>query len=221
MATDLGRVTSAPSNKYDAFVASQLAKAEGRIRLLDLTAGLLGFAALGLAYVVGMVLCDSKLELTQHTRQLSLYVFLSVSAVYLFFLVVRPLRLRVNPYYAALQVEQRLPEAKNSIVNWVDLHEQPLPTAIHGALGQRAAKDLSRVDLDRVISGRRAAWMGGLAGCSPPPSLSRSSCSVRRRSSRFCTAPSTRSAWSASRRARSWPSSNPRAVTPLSPSAAA
>ncbi len=50
------------------FVASQLAKAEGRIRLLDLTTALLGFAALGLAYVVGMVLCDSKLELSPHAR---------------------------------------------------------------------------------------------------------------------------------------------------------
>jgi hypothetical protein len=164
MATDLGRVKSAPSSKYDAFVTSQLARAETRIRLLDLTAALLGFAALSLACIVGIVACDSQLELSPHARQLALYAFLAGSAVYLFFTVVRPLRLRVNPYYAARQVEQQLPGAKNSIVNWVDLHEQPLPPAIHGALGQRAAKDLSRVDLDRAISGRRAAWMGGLAG---------------------------------------------------------
>src|SRR5262249_24086866 len=58
----------------------------------------------------------------------------------------------------------QLSGAKNSIVNWVDLHDQPLPPAIRGALGQRAAKDLSRIDLDRAISGRRAAWAGGLAG---------------------------------------------------------
>ena len=156
MATDLGRVKPAASSKYDAFVAAQLARAESRIRLLDLTAALLGFAALGLAYIVGMVLCDSKLELSQHARQLSLYAFLIAAAVYLFFMVVRPLRLRVNPYYAARQVEQLLPGAKNSIVNWVDLHAQPLPPAIRGALGQRAAKDLSRVDLENAIRGRRA-----------------------------------------------------------------
>src|SRR5262245_21461289 len=163
MATDLGRAKSA-SSKYDAFVAAQLARAEGRIRFLDLTAAFLGFAALTLAYVVVMVLCDSKLELSQHARKLSLYAFLAGAAVYLFFTVIRPLRLRVNPYYAARQVEQQLSGAKNSIVNWVDLHGQPLPPAIRGALGQRAAKDLSRVDLDRAISGRRAAWMGGLTG---------------------------------------------------------
>lgn len=164
MATDLGRVKSTAASKYDALVAAQLKQAETRIRMLDLTAGLLGFAALSMAYIVGMVLCDSKFLLSSHTRQLALYVFLAGSAVYLFFAVFRPLWLRVNPYYAARQVEQQLPHAKNSIVNWVDLHEQPLPPAIHGALSQRAAKDLSRINLDQAISGRRTAWMGGLAG---------------------------------------------------------
>lgn len=164
MATDLGRTQSTAASKHDAFVAAQLKQAATRIRLLDLMAGLLGFAALSLVYVVTMVLCDSKLLLSQQTRQFSLYFFVAGAAVYLFFTVLRPLWLRVNPYYAARQVEQQLPHAKNSIVNWVDLHEQPLPPAIRGALGQRAAKDLAHVDLDSAISGRRAAWMGGLAG---------------------------------------------------------
>ncbi len=164
MAIDLGRTKSTPPGKYDSLVASQLKQAETRIRVLDLTAGLLGFAALSLAYIVGMVVCDSRLLLSPFARQLSLFAFLGGAAVYLYFAVIRPLRLRVNPYYAARQVEQQLPQAKNSIVNWVDLHEQTLSPAIRGALGQRAAKDLSHVDLDRAISSRRAAWMGGLAG---------------------------------------------------------
>jgi hypothetical protein len=164
MATNLGRVKSTAASKYDAFVASQLKQAETRIRMLDLSAGLLGFATLSLAYILGMILCDSQLLLTQHARQLSLYAFLAAVAVYLFLVVLRPLRLRVNPYYAARQVEQQLPHAKNSIINWVDLHEQPLPPAIRSALGQHAAKDLAHIDLDRAISGRRAAWMGGIAG---------------------------------------------------------
>jgi hypothetical protein len=164
MATDLGRAKAIPTNKYDTFVAAQLALAEKRIRLLDLTAGLLGFLALALVYIVAMVLCDSKFMLAPQTRQLALYAFLAGSAAYLFFAVVRPMRLRVNPHYAARQVEQQVPNAKNSIVNWVDLHSQPLPPAIRGALGQRAAKDCSHVNLDQAISGRRAVWMGGIAG---------------------------------------------------------
>jgi hypothetical protein len=164
MATELGRVKSTAASKYDAIVASQLKRAESRIRMLDLTSGLLGFAVLSLAYMVGMALCDSKLLLSQHARQLSLYVYLTGAAFYLFCTVLRPLRLYVNPYYAARQVEQQLPQAKNSIVNWVDLHDQPLPPAIRSALGQRAAKDLSRIDFEQAISSRRTAWMGGLAG---------------------------------------------------------
>jgi hypothetical protein len=102
--------------------------------------------------------------LSQPTRQLALYAFLAGSVVYLFYAVFRPLWLPVNPYYAARQVERQLPHAKNSLINWVDLHEQPLPPPIHKALSQRAAKDLAHVDLDQAISGRRAAWVGGLAG---------------------------------------------------------
>ena len=84
MATDLGRVESPATNKYDAVVASQLEQAEKRMRLLDLTAGLLGFATLSLAYIVLMVVCDANWMLTAGTRQLSLIVFLIGSGFYLF-----------------------------------------------------------------------------------------------------------------------------------------
>jgi collagen type III alpha len=164
MATDLGRTKSTAASKYDVIVASQLKQAETRIRVLDLIAGLFGFASLSLAYIVGMVLCDSQFLFSQQTRQLALYLFLAGAIIYLFFAVLRPLRLPVNRYYAARQIEQQLPQAKNSIVNWVDLHEQPLPPAIRTALGQRAARDLSRIDMERAIRSRRTSWMGGLAG---------------------------------------------------------
>ena len=163
MATDLGRVKSPATNKYDSVVASHLEEAEKRIRLLDLSAGLLGFTSLSLAYIVLMVVCDANWMLAARTRQLSLVLFCIGGGAYLVWAVLRPLRLRVNPYYAARRVEQLLPNAKNSIVNWVDLHAQPLPPAIRGALGQRAAKDVVQVDLERAIGGRRAGWMGGLA----------------------------------------------------------
>src|SRR5205085_6550446 len=78
-----------------------------------------------------------------------------------YFLLV-PLTRKVNPYYAARRVEALVPNAKNSVVNWLDLHRENLPVAIRGALGQRAAKDLARADLERAISGRRAGWLGTL-----------------------------------------------------------
>src|SRR5689334_22988683 len=127
MATEVGRTKAAPAARYDAVVAAQLARAESRIRTLDLTAGLLGLAALALVYVVVMVLIDSKLVLAESSRRTALYGFLGGAAAYLWLAVVRPLTRRINPYYAARQVERLLPGAKNSIVNWVDLHGQNLP----------------------------------------------------------------------------------------------
>src|SRR5215469_11651746 len=165
MATDLGRAKSA-AGRYDSFVEAQLARAERRIRALDLTAALLGLAAGTLAYAVVMVLVDRQFLLSLSARKAALFLYALGAGAYLWLAVLRPLRRRVNPYYAARQVERTLASAKNSIVNWVDLHDEPLPATIRGAVGQRAAKDLAQADLERAISGRRAGWAGGVtAAC--------------------------------------------------------
>lgn len=165
MATDLNQVRPAPAaNKYDVFVHEQLKRARQRIRTLDLTTGLLGLVAGSLAFALGMALCDRWLEghggLSPLARAIALGVYAVAALAYLVLGVVRPLFRRINPYYAAKQVERALPGAKNSVVNWLDLHDKTLPAAIHGALGQRAAKDLAQTDLEQVISGRRALWSG-------------------------------------------------------------
>jgi hypothetical protein len=155
---------STPAAKSEAFVERQLTRARQRIRLLDLTAAALGLAVLDLLYAVGMILLDGRLELPSRVRQLAFLGFAAVAAVYLGVAFVWPLCRRINPYYAARQVEQTLPGAKNSVVNWLDLHDEPLPPAIHTAVAQRAAKDLADADLEEAINGRRTAWLGGLAG---------------------------------------------------------
>jgi hypothetical protein len=162
MATDVGPARNAPSAKYDAFIAAQLERAEKRVRALDLTAALLGLVAVTAVFAVVMALLDNKVLLSSGARRTALIAYLVGAAVYLALTVLRPLRWRVNPYYAARQVEKTLPGAKNSVVNWVDLHEQNLPGLIRSAVGQRAAKDLARADLDRAISGRRTGYVGGL-----------------------------------------------------------
>jgi hypothetical protein len=162
MATDVGTAKAAAAAKYDTFVASQLARAETRIRTLDLAAAALGFLAGTLTYAVLMVFCDSRLQLAPRTRQTALLLYLLGGGVYLAFTVVRPLLRRINPYYAARKVEATLASAKNSVVNWVDLHDRDLPPAIRGAVGQRAARDLRLANLERAISGRRTGWAGAL-----------------------------------------------------------
>lgn len=163
MATDLGQPRS-PATKHDAFARAQLAKAEARIRALDLAAALFGFLAGTCAFAVLMVLCDKRWELSATARQGAFLLYLLGAAVYLAYTVVRPLRRRVNPLYAAMRMEETLDGAKNSVINWVDLRRSELPPAITAAVGQRAARDLARADLEQAISGKRAGWSGGLAG---------------------------------------------------------
>ena len=110
------------SAKYDAFVEEQLAKAQRRVRLLDVSSGLLLFAAATLAYALAVGLIDRKLDFTPFTRQVAFTAYAVAAAVFLAVGVVRPLLRRVNPYYAARAVEGVVPGAKNSVVNWLDLH---------------------------------------------------------------------------------------------------
>src|SRR5262245_48266325 len=104
-------VRPSPAARSEAFVARQLHQARQRIRLLDAIASLLGFAILTMVYGLAMILADRSLELTATVRQLAFGAYLAVAVVYLGFTLVRPLCRRLNPYYAALQVEQTLPDA--------------------------------------------------------------------------------------------------------------
>jgi hypothetical protein len=165
MATDLhpARLTSQPTapGRYEAFVVSQLRQAHRRIRLLDVAAAGAGFLILSLAYGLAMALVDRALNLPSAARQAAFALYSIGACLYLVVTLIRPLFRGINPYYAARRLEQTLPEAKNSVVNWLDLHDESIPTAFRSAISQRAAKDLAHADLEQAISGRRASWLGG------------------------------------------------------------
>lgn len=152
------------ARKHEAFVEAQLRRARLRIRALDTATAALGLAAGALAYGLLMALCDSVLELSLATRQVACALFGLAALAYAARFIAWPWFRQVNPYYAALQVEHALPGAKNSVVNWLDLHDEELPASIRTAVAHRAARDLARADLDQAISARRTAWAGGVAG---------------------------------------------------------
>ncbi len=156
--------TPAPVGKHDAFVAAQLRRAERRIRTLDVSAALLGFLVLTCATVGGVAVADYLIPAFAFVRPFVLVSYLFLAAVYLGLTLARPLLRRVNPYYTAVRMEGTTPGAKNSVVNWLDLHEAKLPAAIRNSLGQRAAKDLARADVEKAFSGRRTGWLGVTAG---------------------------------------------------------
>jgi len=160
MATDLEPQTK-PVPKYETFVEQQLARARRRIRALDAAAVFLVLLLGTLAYCLLVTLLDRALDLPLGVRLTAFLAYACVAVIYLGWAGLGLWSRRINPYYAAQQIEHTLPDAKNSVVNWLDLRGANLPPVIRGALGQRAARDLKQADLDRAISTRRTTWLGG------------------------------------------------------------
>jgi hypothetical protein len=161
MATVRDPVKPEPVAKYETLVETRLAQARGRIRALDLTAAFLGFLIATMAFGLIMVLLDRWLHLSTPVRQIALCIYGIAALAYLGRTAAWPLLRRVNPYYAALQVEHSLPAAKNSVVNWLDLRQQQLAPAIRGAVSHRAALDMARADMDEAINPRQVLRLGG------------------------------------------------------------
>src|SRR5882762_595731 len=78
------------------------------------------------------------------------------SAVYLALFVLRPLTWRINPYYAARQLEKELPGAKNSVVNWIDLHDHDRLGRLPGLVRSPPA-DLAHQSVLRRAPARKGA----------------------------------------------------------------
>jgi len=151
-----------PVAKYEAFVEQKLAKARGRIRLLDFTAGLLGFLIGTMIFALVMGWLDRWLQFSLATRQTALVLFGLAAASYFAVVFIRPWLRRLNSYYAARQVEHVLPGAKNSVINWLDLRHQTLPSAIRGALSLRAAKDIGQANMEDAINGQPTLWLAAV-----------------------------------------------------------
>ncbi|MFM7149133.1 MAG: hypothetical protein ACKO23_04755, partial [Gemmataceae bacterium] len=156
------REKSVPS-RNDSIINSQLVKVQQRIRLIDLSTSGFGLLTGFLAYASLMILLDRFFVLSVATRQFFFLFFLLSIGVYSFLFVIRPLRWRVNPHFAARQIERNLETTRNHVINWIDLADQNVPGVIRTAIGQRAAKDISDVDVEQAVSGRWTVWMGSLA----------------------------------------------------------
>jgi hypothetical protein len=148
--------------KHEAFVEQQLDRARGRIRALDLMGLLLLLACVTLGYALLLGLADRSWQLPSWLR-LTAFLGYAAAALYLLGLCVyRVVFLKVNPYYAAKRLEEAVPDAKNSLVNWLDLRDEPMSPAIRNSLGLRAAKDVAQADPEKAIANRRTVLLGGI-----------------------------------------------------------
>jgi hypothetical protein len=155
---------NALAHKVDSYIESQLAKTSRRIRWQDTVNLLLTFGILLAGYAVVMMGLDQAFHFATTVRLAGLIVFAVLVLGFLAGFLLPFLRKRVNPYYAAQQIEQTIPEAKESLINWLDLKDQPIPPAFRGALGTRAVQDLRQADLDEAVESRKPVWLGSILG---------------------------------------------------------
>src|SRR5262245_34337656 len=152
------------AGRHESFVAAQIDRATRRIRGHDLGIATLGLVAGALAYTLVMILLDRWLVLPAIVRQVACGLVIAAGIAYSAIVLSRPFRRTINPFYAARQVERTIPGAKNSVVNWLDLHDRNLPPAIRQALTHKAATDLDHADIDSAVRDSRMVWLGWIAG---------------------------------------------------------
>lgn len=145
-------------------VDEQIAQATSRIRAHDLTFGGLVLLALVLVYTTVMVVLDRYLNLPEWVRQISLAAFLGLVAGTAYVTLVSPLRKRINPLYAARQVERTIDDAKNSVTGYVDAQQKgDLNPTVKAALASRAAKAAAEADVNRAVDHRSLIYLGGVS----------------------------------------------------------
>ncbi len=141
-------------------VQEHLQSTAGKIRLHDLTVGGLLMVVTLLAYVAVLITLDKWLTLDATLRQLGWLALAASLAVIAYRYLLQPLRLVVNPLYAAKRVEETVDDAKNSVVNWVDLHDATMPESVRNAVAARAAKHLANADPNRATESRLLIYSG-------------------------------------------------------------
>src|SRR3954452_1086420 len=80
------------AGKHEAFIDQQLTRAERRVRMLDVTAGLFALAAGTLLFAAAVMLLDRAFALSSFTRLMALLAYLAAAGTFTAYAVVRPLR---------------------------------------------------------------------------------------------------------------------------------
>lgn len=148
----------------DAAVERAISAAANKLRTNDVATGAAAAAVVLLGYLAVMITLDRLFTLPDWVRLLGLVGLLGGLVAVAWFLIVRPMRRRVNPRYVARKIEQTLPDAKNVLINWVDLQDEQLPGSVKTAVGANAAAGMADADVDTATSSKPVIWLGSAAG---------------------------------------------------------
>lgn len=154
-------VKPAGPSKLESEVQGQIARVVRRIQTHDLLCGAFLFGVIAFGYLAVTIAVDRWLDLPAWARQLGLLGLLGALGATAFYGIVRPLRKTVNPLYAAREIEETIEDAKNSLVNWVDLQDKEMSDGVRAVVAARAAKQFKDADLDKAGESKRLLWLGG------------------------------------------------------------
>ena len=155
---------TSPTSTFTTEVDRQIDQATNRIRTHDAILGLLILGSFLTAYAVGMIILDKLYAFPASARQASFFGFVAVFAAVAYLVLIRPLRRRVNPLYAAMQVERTIEDSKNSVAGYVELRDRDLNPHVRNALGARAAHAVGEADLNRTVNHRSLLYLGSVFG---------------------------------------------------------
>ncbi len=164
MATELKSPPEPRVSRSERAVEDQIQRIENQIRWIDVGTGAFGLLVMLFAYGLIIILLDRFLALSSLARQFLFAGFAVSVGWWIYKRILTPLVQSVNPIYAALILEQAIPDAKNSLVNWVDLKNDRIPESVKLALGKRAAKDLKPHEDEEFVSSKPLFMIGTLAG---------------------------------------------------------
>ena len=141
-------------------IDKQLHRAAGRIRTTDVLTGLLAVVVLTLTYAAGMILLDRYFGLPNWVRQVGFIGWLGVIAIAVYRQMIVPLSRAVNPLYVAKQVESAIPNAKNVVVNYVDLKHANLPSSVKSAVAGQASAEVTEADVHKAGESKKLIYLG-------------------------------------------------------------
>jgi hypothetical protein len=152
---------------YDRFIEGQLTKTRRQVKGIDLASSLITLSAGAILYLLAAIVVDQWLVtggLGFWGRLLCLGGFIAALIAYCVMSLIPLILHRINPVYAAFQIEQSTPSLKNSLVNFLLLRNQTtaMPSVVWNAIEEKAATDLSKVQADTVIDSSRLIKLGWL-----------------------------------------------------------
>ncbi|RCS41256.1 hypothetical protein DTL42_22065 [Bremerella cremea] len=151
-----------PSGGQD-FIRRKINSTRRSVKLAELAAGLLLFAAGSLLFLLTLALIDHwVIGLGFWARLAAFLVYVGAAVAFLWIYVVPLLFHSINPLYAARIIEQGQPTLKNSLLNFLFLsqNQQGTRKAVLDAVETQAASDVSSLKLEHLVDYTKAIRIG-------------------------------------------------------------